>query len=230
MKVSAIVFALFMFLCPGGLKAAGAADAAAVSEVLDLAGVLRPQAIAELRGLLRDSEAVTGRQIVIGVVPSYSGTAAADFARGAYVDWQVGQRGKPGALLLLSAGDRDVQMMAGEGFEYLLPFGVQRRIVAEVAAPPLKAGNAERALVDGAMAMVAALEGMDASTAPAAGSAIAATPAVAAGSGGGFSPLTSLVLLYVLFKFFRFRSRSGLSYMRGGIFGRGLFGGPRRRW
>jgi uncharacterized protein len=232
-KVSAGIFVLLVCAALFVGARAGAADFKPASQVVDHAQILPPQTLAQLNKLAQESERVTGRQLVIGVVKSYEGRAPANYAQWIYQNWGVGEKGKPGALLLVSLKEQSAQIMAGPGLESLLPVNIQQAIAGQVVVPQLKSGRPEMGIVSGATAMIMALQGsyQQAATQVAAAQP-AYTPAAAPGghTSGSWSP-TTLLVIFVLARLLGFgRRRGGLSYMRGGIFGRGPFGGARRRW
>ena len=135
--------------------------------VTDRAGLLSPAALTRLDGKLESYEQKTGHQVVVWVDQTIGGAPLDDFAVKTFKAWQLGKRGSDdGLLLLVLAKDRRMAIEVGYGLEPRVPDAVASRIINDVIAPRLRAGDADAALDEGISAILAAIDGKPFAYAP----------------------------------------------------------------
>lgn len=135
--------------------------------VTDRAGLLSPAALTRLDGKLEAYQQKTGHQIVVWVGETIGSAPLDDFAVKTFQAWQLGRKGSDdGLLLLVLAKDRKMAIEVGYGLEARVPDAIASRIINDVIAPQLRAGNADAALDDGVNAILAAIEGKPFAHAP----------------------------------------------------------------
>jgi uncharacterized protein len=128
--------------------------------VTDGAGLLSPAALTRLDGKLESYQQKTGHQVVAWVGQTIGGAPLDDFAVKTFKAWQLGRKGSDdGLLLLVLAKDRKMAIEVGYGLEARVPDAVASRIINEVIAPQLRAGDADAALDAGVSAILAAIDG-----------------------------------------------------------------------
>lgn len=128
--------------------------------VNDGAEILGAPARQELTGLLREHEERTTNQIAVLTVSSLEGESVEAYASAVFKAWKLGQKGKDnGVLLLVAPSERRVRIEVGYGLEGTLTDLAAGRIIRNVVTPRFKQGDFDRGVLDGARAIVAALEG-----------------------------------------------------------------------
>lgn len=190
--------------------------------VTDLAGLLSPQATQALDQALRQVRDSGKFQLAVLTLPSLNGLAIEDVSIAVARAWGLGDKARgDGVLLLLAPAEHKMRIEVGSRLEGDLPDITCQRIIREIMAPRLRAGDADGAVTAGCLAIAKPL-GVDL--------ALDAGAQPAAGGGDGVSPLI-LLLLLVLFLGFRGLMAFGLfggfggRGPRGGGFGGGGFGG-----
>lgn len=145
---------------------AAAADFGALKPrgyVNDFAGVLRPEAAAELSEACARVEKATGVQMALVILPSLEGEPIEDVANLLFRKWGVGQKqNNEGLLLLVSVRDRRTRLEVGYGLEPVIPDGYAGWILREMR-PSLRAGDYRGALlaaVDALAARIAQAKGV----------------------------------------------------------------------
>lgn len=141
--------------------ALGAAIPAAPSRwVEDHAGVTSPAARAALDARLEAYQRATGHQIVVWIDRTLGGADLADWAVRTFAAWRVGRAGiDDGVAVFVLTDDHKIDLEVGYGLEDKVPDAVAARIIHEVMAPRMRAGDADAAIRDGADAVIAAIEG-----------------------------------------------------------------------
>jgi uncharacterized protein len=137
----------------------------------DEAGLLSSTARAKLDAKLESYEQKTGHQIVVFIGDSIGAAPLDDFAVKTFRAWQLGKKGADdGLLVLVLARDRKIAIEVGYGLESRVPDAMASRIIQDIMAPKLRAGDADGALEAGVDAILASIEGRpfvgDPSTAP----------------------------------------------------------------
>lgn len=130
------------------------------SWVTDDARMLSPGARQALDEKLRAYEKQSGHQVVVYLGTTSGATPLEEFATKTFERWKPGKKGRDdGLLLVVLARDRKMAIEVGYGLEDRVPDAVASRIIREVMAPRLQAGDADGALTQGVDAVLAAIEG-----------------------------------------------------------------------
>ena len=136
-----------------------AADLAAIPKltapVMDTAGMMQPQAREQLNQHLLQYSREKGSQIVVLTVPAIAPETTFEYSARVMQEWQLGRAEQnDGILLLLVRDERKSFLAVGRGLEGAIPDVYARRILDEVMAPHLRAGNTD----DGINAAVGQVE------------------------------------------------------------------------
>ncbi|HSH12816.1 MAG TPA: TPM domain-containing protein [Desulfurivibrionaceae bacterium] len=155
-RVLALVLALF-----GWAATASALEIPAYrGYVNDYAGMLSPEAAAQLERALTDFDRTDSTQVAILTIPTLEGGALEDFSIKVVEKWGVGSKGKDnGVLLLVVRDDRKVRVEVGRGLEGVLTDLISGRIIAQVITPAFKAGQIDQGMMAGAAAIIQATRG-----------------------------------------------------------------------
>src|SRR5262249_34267840 len=136
--------------------------------VEDHAALMSPVARDALDARLAGYERATGHQIVVWIGRTTGAAPPADWAGGTFAAWQLGRKGfDDGVAIFVLADDRAIDIEVGYGLEDRIPDAVASRIIREVMAPRLRAGDRDGAVTAGADAVIGAIEGRAWSGAPA---------------------------------------------------------------
>jgi len=128
--------------------------------VEDHAGMISPAALAALDARLEAYEHATGHQVVVWIGKTLAGAPLDDWAVRTFAAWQLGRKGKDdGIALFVLADDRKIDIEVGYGLEDKVPDATASRIIRDVMAPRLRAGDRDGAVTAGADAILAAIEG-----------------------------------------------------------------------
>lgn len=133
---------------------------APVRHVYDFAGILTPdqQAALEQKLLLLDDS--TYIQIAVVVVPSLDGYAVDDAALELGRSWGVGnKKNNSGVVLLISKGDRKLNISPGYGLEGALTDAECNDIIQDIIKPRFKGEDYYRGIDEGTNAIIAAVKG-----------------------------------------------------------------------
>lgn len=147
--------------------------------VTDTVGLLSAPVRDRLDGELEAYEQQTGHQVVVWIGPSIGDADLADWAVRTFGQWQVGQKGlDDGLVLFVLPEDRKIDIEVGYGLEGQVPDVVANRVIQDVMAPRLAAGDPDGALEAGVDAIVTAIEGhpLDLAPAPTASPTAISTP------------------------------------------------------
>jgi uncharacterized protein len=140
---------------------AGAAPALAPTPtawVTDRARLLAPETVERLDARLAEVERASGRQVLVFIDRSTGGVPLEDWTARAFAAWHVGRKGlDDGVVLFVFTEDRRLRIEVGYGLEATIPDARAARILSEVVAPPLKAGQPDRAIEAGVDALLSAL-------------------------------------------------------------------------
>jgi uncharacterized protein len=137
--------------------------------VTDRAGLLSADARVRIDDKLESYERQTGHQVVVWIGETIGSTPLDDFAVRTFKAWQLGRKGQDdGLLLLVLAKDRKIDIEVGYGLEPRVPDAVASRIINDVIAPKLRAGDADGAIEGGLDAILSSIEGKPFEHAPAA--------------------------------------------------------------
>lgn len=123
-------------------------------------GVLTAQAVHTIDTLLHALEQSTGIEVAVVAVRSIGEADCFEFTHRLFQTWGIGKKGKDNGLLLLLAIDQGcVQFCTGYGLEGILPDAICKRIQVQAMLPHLKAARWDEAMIAGAQAVKARLDG-----------------------------------------------------------------------
>ncbi|WP_375497227.1 TPM domain-containing protein [uncultured Nostoc sp.] len=130
--------------------------------VTDMANVLSPSTEAELNKLISNLEAKNGSEIAVVTVPETSpAKTPKQFATALFKHWKIGKAERNnGVLLLISKGDRRVEIETGYGVKKILPDASVGNIIQHNITPRLKQGDYDGGTLAGIKALVTALDGV----------------------------------------------------------------------
>lgn len=141
-----------VFACGAGL--ATAADLQAVPPLsgpfVDRAGMLSADQAAQLDGRLRQFSQAHGSQIAVLIVPTTQPESIEQYSIRVFDAWKLGRKeANDGILILVAAQDHKLRIDTGYGLEGAIPDAIAKRIVMEIIAPKLRAGDAYGGLLAG---------------------------------------------------------------------------------
>lgn len=209
--------------------------------VEDRAGFLSPSARTALDARLEGYERATGHQVVVWLGRTLEGAPLDDWAVRTFAAWKIGRRGlDDGVVLFVLADDRAIDIEIGYGLEDKVPDAIASRIIRDVMAPRLRAGDRDGAVTAGADAVLASIEGRPWTGAPAATPPAEGVPSLVTWILGGLAlvafvifaathPRMALFLLWTLMAGGRRDGRGGGGGFAGGG-GRSGGGGARGSW
>lgn len=156
-----------------GLALAGAAQAAAVDDllarlgrerpltrVIDKAGVFSEQERQDLNARLEEFERQTTAQIAVVALPEIGGGEIDDFSARLFKLWGIGAKGKDNGVLLLAAlQERKVRIEVGYGLEPVLPDAACGRIIDEAVIPSFRGQKYAEGLARGAQRIMERVSG-----------------------------------------------------------------------
>ncbi len=124
----------------------------------DGAGFLSAGGLARLDNRLEGFERATGHQVLVWIGETTGPTPVEDWAARTFAAWKVGRKGlDDGLVVFVLAKDRKVRIEVGYGLEEKVPDAVASRVIREVIAPRLQAGDADGALDAGVAALLGAI-------------------------------------------------------------------------
>ncbi len=136
--------------------------------VVDLAGVLSPDANARLNALLLELERKTTAQVLVLTVQSLDGQSIEEFSFNTKEKWKLGQKGKDnGVLIVVAVKDRRYRIEVGYGLESVLPDSLVGSIGREYFVPYFRQGDYSAGIYSGTVALIrtiAAHEGVQITT------------------------------------------------------------------
>jgi uncharacterized protein len=126
----------------------------------DHAGFLSPATRASLDAKLEAYERASHHQVIVWIGKTLDGAPLEDWAVRTFAAWKVGRKGiDDGLIVFVLADDRAIDIEVGYGLEDKVPDAVASRVIREVMAPRLRAGDRDGAVVAGVDALLAAIEG-----------------------------------------------------------------------
>jgi uncharacterized protein len=128
--------------------------------VTDMADVLAPATEAQLNQMISDLEARNGSEIAVVTVRDTAPSATSkQFATALFNRWRIGKAGKNnGVLLLISKGDRRIEIETGYGVEPILPDAYVGNIIRQEIKPRFKRGDYNGGTLAGTKAVIVALQ------------------------------------------------------------------------
>jgi len=128
--------------------------------VVDTAGILSPQAEAEISAQLAAHEQATTNQVVVVTLKSLGGYDIADYGYQLGRHWGIGQKGKNnGVLLIVAPTERKLRIEVGYGLEGALTDATSRDIIERVIKPLFRQQHYDQGVRAGVIAILAALSG-----------------------------------------------------------------------
>lgn len=196
--------------------------------VVDDAGILSPQAEAQLTQELASLETQTGRQLVVATLPDLQGYEIEDYGYQLLRTWGIGSKERnDGAILIVAPSERKVRIEVGYGLEPVLTDALSSLIINQRIIPAFKEGRLEEGVVDGTQAIVQQLSLPD----DEARAAVAKAQESPQGEGGvGFGTIVVIfIIFWLLSGVFGGRRRGSLWWLPL-ILGSGGGGGGRGGW
>ena len=128
--------------------------------VVDTAGLLTAGVREALTGELAAHEKASSNQVVVVTLNSLQGYSIDDYGYQLGRHWGIGQKERDnGVLLIVAPKERKVRIEVGYGLEGTLTDALSHNIIQTVILPEFKKGNMAQGIVNGARAIVQALEG-----------------------------------------------------------------------
>lgn len=128
----------------------------AVGFVNDRAGVMDEPARARLEAFLEQLKRATGAEFAVLVVDSTAPLVPAEYKVKAFQAWGLGRKGvDDGLLMLVALRERRVEFETGYGLEGTLTDAFEARVVREVMAPRMRAGDVVDGITQGVLAVAA---------------------------------------------------------------------------
>jgi uncharacterized protein len=207
------------------LAAAAPAPPAPARWVEDRAGFLSPAARAALDARLEGYERATGHQVIVWIGKTLEGAPLDDWAVRTFKAWKIGRKGlDDGIAMFVLADDRAIDIEVGYGLEDKVPDAIASRIIREVMAPRLRAGDRDGAVTAGADAVLAAIEGKPWAAAPATAPS-ARAPSLLTWILGGLALIAFVIFAITHPRMAMFMLWTIMAGGRGGGQGGGGFGG-----
>lgn len=123
--------------------------------VVDQAGMLSSTTKDSLEQYLRKLVERGGAQIQIATVSDLGGLSIEEASIKVTDQWKLGKKKEDrGLLLLIAKNEHKVRIEVGQGLEGNLPDITASRIINDVIVPRLKEDSADRAVIDGVLAIV----------------------------------------------------------------------------
>lgn len=130
------------------------------ARVNDYAHLLSFDTAKNLEQKLADFEKETSTQVVLLTMPTLAGDSIENFSIRLADKWQIGQKGRDnGVILLLAQEERQLRIEVGDGLQGVLPDITAARIIRNIMAPSLAAGDYDKGLSDGLFAIMQAVKG-----------------------------------------------------------------------
>ncbi len=124
----------------------------------DTAGLLSAGGLARLDARLQGFERAAGHQVLVWIGETTGPTPVEDWAVKTFAAWKVGRKGlDDGLVLFVLAKDRRIRIEVGYGLEEKVPDAVASRVIREVIAPRIQAGDPDGALDAGVGALLGAI-------------------------------------------------------------------------
>lgn len=124
----------------------------------DGAGLLSAPALARLDARLEAFERTTGDQVLVWIGDSTGETPIEDWTVRTFAAWKVGRKGLDnGLVVFVLARDKKIRIEVGYGLEDRVPDAIASRVIREVIAPRLQAGDPDGALDAGVGALLEAI-------------------------------------------------------------------------
>ena len=155
-----VAFATAALFAPFAARAADfVAPPTPTQWVTDTAGLLSPAARDRLNQGLEAYERRTGHQVLVWIGASTGDVPFEEFAVKSFEKWKPGRAGKDdGLVFFLSTQDRKIKIEVGYGLEPFVTDLTCSRIIREVVAPRLRAGDPDGGVSAGMTALLQAID------------------------------------------------------------------------
>src|SRR5262245_49293572 len=115
---------------------------------------MSPQAANALDRRLEAYEQQSGHQILVYIGQTTGGPPIEDWADRAFQKWKVGRKGMDdGLVLFIMAQDRRLRFEVGYGLEGQVPDSLAGRVIDQIIAPRIRAGDQDGAVTSGIRAI-----------------------------------------------------------------------------
>jgi uncharacterized protein len=119
-------------------------------KVGDFAGILTPQARAELQSLLAALEEDTTAEVVVATTSSLGGMSVEEYGNRVFKEWRIGKAALDnGVLVLVAPTERQVRIEVGYGLEGVIPDALAGAIIRDDFLPAFRNGNYEAGILTG---------------------------------------------------------------------------------
>ncbi|MFW9260847.1 TPM domain-containing protein [Nostoc sp. CALU 546] len=128
--------------------------------VTDMAGILNDETEAQINQMVSELEAKKGMEMAVVTVPETSSAASPKtFASELFNFWGIGKKRQGnGVLVLISVGDRRVEIETGYGVEAILPDAKVGNIIDTQIIPHFKKGDFAGGTLAGTKALIVVLK------------------------------------------------------------------------
>ena len=215
----ALVLVLALLFLLMGAPAAAQTFPPLTGRVVDQAGLLRPEQVADLTSKSQALEAKTGRQLVVATVKSLEGRTIEDYGYRLGRTWAIGQKGKDdGVILLVAPNEHKVRIETGYGARVFLTDAVSSVIIRESILPRFKAGDMAGGIIAGADQIIKMMS-LSPEEAQRQAAEASQSEQARANAGSAIFPAFFWVLIFAFILLSMFRRARGQQYRRrkGGI-------------
>ncbi len=135
--------------------------------VTDTAGFLTSSTAQELDRTLEAYERESGHQIIVYIAKTTSGYPIEEYAAKAFQAWKVGRKGlDDGLALFIMAEDQKIRIEVGYGLESTVPDIIAGRIIFDIMAPKIRAGDHDGAVRQAVAAIIQTISGAPSAASP----------------------------------------------------------------
>ncbi len=128
------------------------------SRVNDYAGILSPECIHRLEGILKAHEDSTSNQVVVLTIPSLEGEVLEEYSIKVVEQWKLGTaKNDNGVLLLIANDEHKVRIEVGNGLEGALTDMISGSIIRHQIVPFFKEGQYDAGVEGGIDAILKAI-------------------------------------------------------------------------
>ena len=139
---------LALLVAAPALAAETAIPAAPTRWVTDPTAMLTPSTREQLDARLERYQQATGHQVIVWIGTTLGDAPLEEWAANAFRAWGIGRKGEDdGVAIFVFRTDHEMRIEVGYGVEDRLPDAYATRIVSEVMAPALRAGNPDEAII-----------------------------------------------------------------------------------
>lgn len=150
---------LCLFVICGSLYAAPSFPPL-TGRVVDRAHLLSPETTNQLETLLANYESATTNQIVVVTIPSLQNYPIEEYGYQLGRFWKIGQKDKNnGVILIIAPTEHKVRIEVGYGLEPILTDALSSTVQQDIILPNIRAGNFNKAVIDGTQAIIEVLGG-----------------------------------------------------------------------